>query len=204
MGIPHGFRHLPGHLDRVAQTALLDSVRRAVANAPLYVPEMPRTGKPLSVAMTNFGPLGWLTDKAGGYRYQATHPVTGRPWPPLPPQLLELWQTVCGYPAPPEACLVNYYGPGTRLGSHRDADEADTEAPVLSISLGCDAVFHIGGPKRTDAKLRMVLRSGDVVVLGGAARHAHHGVDRIVPGTSDLLAEGGRINLTLRRVSLPD
>lgn len=200
---PNGFRHFPGYLDRAAQTVLLDAVRCAVADAPLYVPEMPRSGKPLSVAMTNLGPLGWLTDKAGGYRYQATHPVTGQPWPPMPVQLVALWRAITTYPALPEACLVNYYGPDARLGSHRDADEADTQAPVLSVSLGDDAVFHIGGLKRADAKVRIVLRSGDVVLLGGDARHAYHGVDRIVPGTSDLLAEGGRFNLTLRRVTVP-
>ncbi len=203
MGIPNGFRYFPGHLDRAAQKILLDRVRSAVADAPLYVPEMPRSGKPLSVAMTNMGPFGWITDKAGGYRYQATHPVTGRPWPPLPLQLVGLWREIGDYTALPEACLVNYYGRDARLGSHRDADEVDTQAPVLSVSLGDDAVFHIGGLKRGDAKVRIVLRSGDVVVLGGAARHAYHGVDRIVPGTSDLLAEGGRINLTLRRVTAP-
>lgn len=203
MAFPNGFRHLTGYLDRSAQKALLATVRNAVAEAPFYVPEMPRTGKPLSVQMTNFGPLGWLTDRAGGYRYQALHPETGRPWPELPAVLMQMWADLSEYPAPPEACLVNYYAGHARLGSHRDADEADKRAPVLSVSLGDDAVFHVGGAKRTDPKERIVLRSGDVVVLGGEARHAHHGIDRVMAGTSDLLAEGGRINLTLRRVTVP-
>ena len=173
-----------------------------MAEAPFYVPAMPVSGKALSVRMTNCGGLGWLTDKAGGYRYQTTHPDSGRPWPPIPDDLLALWAEVGGYPAPPEACLINYYTAKARLGSHRDADEADMAAPVVSVSLGDDALFHVGGLRRGDPKERMTLRSGDVVVLGGGARLAYHGIDRILPGTSDLLAEGGRINLTLRRVTV--
>jgi alkylated DNA repair protein (DNA oxidative demethylase) len=174
-----------------------------VAAAPFYLPAMPRSGRPLSVHMTNCGTLGWMTDKAGGYRYQATHPVTGRPWPAIPAMLLELWREIAEYDAQPEACLVNFYAPNARLGSHRDDNEDDTRAPVLSVSLGDEAVFHVGGLRRSDPKVRLTLSSGDVVVLGGAARLAYHGVDRIRPGTSDLLAEGGRLNLTLRRVTLP-
>lgn len=199
-----GFRHLPEALPRPAQVALLDDIGRVLEQAPLYAPAMPRTGKLLSVRMTNCGALGWLTDKQAGYRYEPTHPLTGRPWPPIPAILLDVWHRYGGYSAPPEACLVNFYAPHTRLGSHRDEDEADRQAPVVSVSLGDDAVFHIGGVKRNDPKLRLTLRSGDIVVLGGAARMAYHGVDRILPGTSDLLAEGGRINLTLRRVTIPD
>jgi len=118
--------------------------------------------------------------------------------------LLEIWSQYAAYDAPPEACLINYYGPGARLGSHRDEDEADRQAPVVSVSLGDDAVFHVGGLRRTDPKARFTLRSGDIVVLGGIARMAYHGVDKIVAGTSSLLAEGGRFNLTLRRVTRPD
>lgn len=200
---PQGFLHVPGCLDRAAQERLLAALRDVLAEAPLYTPTMPRTGKPLSVRMSNCGSLGWLTDKARGYRYEARHPETGKPWPAMPSDLLELWRRYAQYPAPPEACLINHYTATARMGSHRDADEVDLAAPVLSVSLGDDAVFHIGGPKRTDAKRRLVLKSGDVVVLGGEARLAYHGVDRLVPGTSDLLAEGGRFNLTLRRVTRP-
>lgn len=195
-----GFRHLPGYLGQARQAALLQGVRSVLAAAPLYVPTMPRTGKPFSVRMSNCGPLGWVSDQAGGYRYQAEHPITGRPWPPMPDLLLEIWRDVAGYTFPPEACLINYYAAGTKMGSHRDADEEDVRAPVVSISLGDDATFHIGGVARAHRKERIVLRSGDVVVLGGAARLAYHGIDRVHPGTSPLLAEGGRINLTLRRV----
>lgn len=167
---------------------------------------MPRTGKPFSVRMSNCGALGWVSDAALGYRYQATHPETCRPWPPMPRLLLDLWTEVSGFAHPPEACLINLYVAGTRMGSHQDADEADFSAPVISISLGEEATFHVGGLKRTDAKTRMRLGSGDVFVLGGPSRLAFHGIDRIFAGTSRLLAdaglaESGRINLTLRRVS---
>lgn len=200
--MPPGVRYLPGRLGPVQQTDLLAEIRKAIERAPLFHPAMPRTGKPFSVRMTNCGPLGWVSDKAGGYRYQAMHPQTGRPWPAMPRVLLELWSDIAGYPAPPQACLVNYYAPGAKMGSHRDEDEQDQAAPVLSVSLGDDAVFHVGGLARGDPKQRITLKSGDVVVLGGPARRAFHGIDRVLAGTSDLLAEGGRLNLTLRRVTL--
>ena len=182
---------------------MLGAVLAVVDEAPFYVAAMPRSGKPLSVRMSNCGPLGWLTDKEGGYRYQGTHPHTRSPWPPMPRLLLELWSDVAGYPAPPEACLINFYSDSARMGSHQDADEDDLSAPVISVSLGDDAVFHVGGPKRSDPKRRVILKSGDVVVLGGPSRLAYHGVDRVLAGTSDLLPRGGRINLTLRRVTRP-
>lgn len=200
--LPQGVQWLQGCLDSAAQQRLLAAVRRVIAAAPLYVPTMPRTGNALSVRMTNCGPLGWLTDKERGYRYEPRHPVTGERWPPIPDQLLDLWRELACYPALPEACLVNWYGPGARMGSHRDADEADTRAPVISVSLGDAALFHVGGLRRADAKERLRLESGDVVVLGGPSRLAYHGVDRVLAGTSDLLAEGGRINLTMRRVTV--
>jgi len=198
-----GFRRLEGYFDREAQAALVEAVRAGVKAAPLYRPGMPRTGKKLSVRMTNFGPLGWMTDKQGGYRYEPVHPVTGEPWPDMPPALLALWRAVTDYPAPPEACLVNFYDADARMGLHVDWDEEATDAPVVSVSLGDDALFRLGGAKRGGKTRSMRLVSGDVVVLGGASRRFFHGVDRIYPGTSDLLPQGGRINLTLRRVSLP-
>lgn len=198
-----GLCHLPAYLDAARQRELADAIRHVIAAAPLYAPTMPRTGKPFSVRMTNCGPLGWVSDKAGGYRYQATHPVTGTPWPAIPRMLLAIWTDVARYGAPPEACLINLYGPAAKMGSHRDEDEEDRAAPVVSISLGDDATFHVGGVRRSDPKRRMVLRSGDVVVLGGASRMAYHGIDRIHRGTSGLLSGGGRLNLTLRRVTRP-
>lgn len=203
MALPEGFIWLQSYLDVGSQRRLLADITEVIRQAPLFTPEMPRTGKPMSVGMTNCGPLGWVTDKARGYRYQAAHPVTGQPWPEMPGSLLELWGALANYPAGPEACLVNFYAASARMGSHQDRDEATFEAPVISVSLGDDAIFHVGGTERRGSKARMTLRSGDVVVLGDAARLAFHGIDRILPGTSTLLPEGGRLNLTLRRVTQP-
>jgi alkylated DNA repair protein (DNA oxidative demethylase) len=191
-------------LDRGAQEALLAALRAIISGAPLFTPTMPRSGKPMSVRMTNCGPLGWVTDKERGYRYQAMHPVTGKPWPAMPRMLLELWEEVAAYPHPPEACLVNYYAGAAKMGLHQDRDEEDFDAPVLSVSLGDTGVFRVGGRSRKDPTQKFELRSGDVFVLGGADRLAYHGIDRILPGTSDLLPEGGRFNLTLRRVTKPE
>jgi alkylated DNA repair protein (DNA oxidative demethylase) len=195
-----GLKIMPGYLEREAQEALLAEVREVIAQAPLYTPRMPRSGKPMSVRMTNCGRLGWMTDE-GGYRYQPTHPATGAPWPPIPDGLLRAWTELSGCPVPPEACLVNVYGPDARMGLHQDRDEEDFAAPVVSLSLGDACLFRIGGTQRHEPTRSFRLASGDALVLGGAARLAFHGVDRILPGTSTLLAEGGRINLTLRRVS---
>lgn len=195
--------YFPQALDSARQAALLAELRAIIAQAPLFTPTMPRSGKPMSVRMTNCGPLGWVTDQEHGYRYQSTHPETGKPWPPMPQLLLDLWSEVAGYPAPPEACLVNYYAGAAKMGLHQDKDEQDFAAPVLSVSLGDTGIFRVGGTSRKDLTEKYELKSGDVVVLGGKDRLAFHGIDRILPGTSDLLAEGGRINLTLRRVSKP-
>ncbi|OFW71831.1 MAG: alkylated DNA repair dioxygenase [Alphaproteobacteria bacterium RBG_16_64_48] len=193
--------YFPQRLDRGAQNALLAALRRVIAEAPLFTPTMPRSGNPMSVRMTNCGPLGWVTDKERGYRYQATHPETGKPWPPIPQMLLDVWDSVADYPFPPQACLVNYYTGSAKMGLHQDKDEEDFSAPVLSVSLGDTGVFRVGGRSRKDPTKTFELKSGDVVVLGGEDRLAYHGIDRILGGTSDLLAEGGRFNLTLRRVT---
>lgn len=199
--LPEDFRYLPGRLDATAQQDLATAIARVIEAAPLYRPVMPRTGRAFSVRMTNCGRLGWLSDKAGGYRYEARHPVTGQPWPAIPDILLTLWADLSHYPAPPEACLVNHYAPGAKLGLHRDQDEADMAAPVISVSLGDDAWFRIGGLGRRDPTVRLLLRSGDVVVLAGKSRLAYHALDRIVAGSASLFGEPGRINLTLRRVN---
>ncbi|QDZ01867.1 alpha-ketoglutarate-dependent dioxygenase AlkB [Nitratireductor mangrovi] len=202
--LPHGVRHMPGHLSPAEQQALVDDVRAVVAEAPLYTPEMPKTGKQMSVRMTNCGALGWLTDRERGYRYQATHPVTGEPWPAVPERLLALWDEVADYPHPPEACLINFYGPEAKMGLHQDRDEDNFDAPVVSVSLGDACLFRVGGTTRGGRTVSFRLDSGDVVILGGKGRLCYHGVDRIYPSTSDLLKRGGRINLTLRRVTTPD
>ncbi len=191
----------PAHFSRAQQEALVESIRDVVRAAPLFTPTMPRTGKPFSVRMTNCGPLGWVSDRDGGYRYQPKHPATGKPWPNFPPALLEAWRDLAGFEAPPEACLVNFYAAGARMGLHVDSDEKEPRAPVLSISLGATCLFRYGGLKRNDRTQSMKLASGDVVVIGGASRFCHHGVDRLYPGASTLVANDARINLTLRRVT---
>ena len=200
---PEGFVHLPQCLDRAAQEDLAAAIRAVVAEAPLFTPVMARTGTPMSVRMTNCGQLGWVTDKERGYRYQPAHPVTGKPWPPMPQSLLDLWAELSGYPHPPQACLVNHYDPQAKMGMHQDRDEQDLAAPVLSVSLGDDCLFKVGGITRGGPTASIRLASGDVVLLAGVSRLAFHGVTRIFPGTSMLLAKPGRINLTLRRVTLP-
>src|SRR5262245_53575084 len=195
-----GFRIVPAYLDRPAQETLLAALSTVLAGAPLYTPRMPKTGQPLSVRMTNCGPLGWVSDESG-YRYQPSHPETGDPWPPIPTALLALWRALARFGHPPEACLINFYGAHAKMGQHQDRDESEFDAPVISVSLGDSCLFRVGGRKRNDPTRSIRLSSGDVLVLGGASRLAFHGVDRIYPGTSSLLPEGGRINLTLRRVT---
>ena len=197
-----GLRYLPDFINREAQEGLVEALRAAVVEAPLFSPVMPRTGRPFTVRMTNLGSLGWVSDRAG-YRYQATHPDTGRTWPPIPAAILAVWEAVAAYPHPPEACLMNFYKEGARMGLHQDADEEDFAAPVISISLGDTAIFRIGGPARGGKTATIKLSSGDVLVMGGPSRLCYHGIDRVLTGTSTLLKDGGRINLTLRRVTKP-
>ncbi len=195
-----GVIHYPGYYDADACRALVDQLRRIAEDAPFFTPTMPKTNKPFSVRMTNCGSLGWVSDQAG-YRYQPDHPVTKRPWPPLPAELAALWQDVAAGALPPEACLVNYYEPTARMGLHQDRDEQTFDAPVVSVSLGDTALFRIGGTDRRDPTRSFRLQSGDVLVFGGPARLAFHGIDRLYAGSSTLLDKGGRLNLTLRRVT---
>jgi DNA oxidative demethylase len=197
-----GLRFHPGYLGHGGQVELLAALRQIFAVAPLFTPRMPRSGRPMSVRMSNCGPLGWISDETG-YRYAATHPLTGRPWPPIPAALLAIWNELGRYPHPPQACLINYYGPEAKMGLHQDRDEADFDAPVVSLSLGDSCLFRIGGKNRGDPTRSLRLDSGDIIILADGDRLAFHGVDRIHPDTSPLLTEGGRINLTLRRVTLP-
>lgn len=182
------------------QARLAAEIADVAARAPWFVPRMPRTGKAFSVRMTNCGTLGWVSD-VDGYRYQPLHPITGAPWPPIPALALRAWRELADYPLAPQACLVNFYDVSARMGLHQDSDEGDFSAPVVSISLGDDALYRYGGQRRNDPTKSVKLHSGDVVVLGGPSRLAFHGVDRIFGGSSALLPGGGRFNLTLRAVT---
>jgi alkylated DNA repair protein (DNA oxidative demethylase) len=197
-----GLRLYPGYLDRGRQIELLAALREVLAAAPLFTPRMPISGRPFTVRMSNCGPLGWVSD-ANGYRYASTHPETGHPWPPIPALLLSAWNDLGRYPHPLQACLINFYAPAAKMGLHQDRDEHDFDAPVVSLSLGDSCLFRVGGRKRGDPTRSFRLHSGDALVLGGDMRLAFHGVDRILPGTSTLLTEAGRFNLTLRRVTRP-
>lgn len=197
-----GLNYLPDFFDRAAQEQLVADLREIVRAAPLFTPRMPRTGKAFSVRMTNCGELGWVSDTRRGYRYQATHPQTGAPWPAIPDPALRAWRETGGSALAPQACLVNFYDANARMGLHQDRDEAALDAPVVSISLGDSCLFRFGGEERAGKTKSVRLHSGDVVVIGGASRLAFHGVDRIMAGTSTLLPQGGRINLTLRRVTV--
>ncbi len=200
-----GFSHLKACLTIKQQKALLADVQNILEQAPFYQPTMPKSGRPFSVKETNCGPLGWVSDK-GGYRYQSFHPDNGAPWPPIPKSWITLWHHLTNVTAPPEAALINYYNEKARMGLHQDRDEEDFNAPVLSVSLGNSAVFRLGGLKRRDKTNSIILASGDVIILAGAARLCFHGIDRIIPESSDLFEPwpalaGGRINITMRRVT---
>lgn len=194
----NGVAILEGYLDADAQAALVEDVRRVVAEAPLFRPVTSR-GRPMSVRMTAAGAYGWISDRRG-YRYEARHP-SGVAWPAIPEAVLDIWRAVSGVSRAPECCLVNFYDADARMGLHQDRDEADLSMPVVSISLGDDARFRVGGTERGGPTRSIWLRSGDVAVMGGAARLAYHGIDKLRAGSSVLLPRGGRINLTLRVVT---
>lgn len=192
-----GFEIHPGQLDAPAQAALVDELRAVIRAAPLFSPMTPY-GKPMRVRMTSMGKYGWFSDRTG-YRYVPRHPDGGA-WPAIPDTVLALWHDLTGHSRAPDCCLLNFYDADARMGMHQDRDEADFGFPVLSISLGDSALFRIGNQTRGGKTESIWLSSGDVVVMGGAARLTYHGVDRIRAGSSTLLPKGGRINLTLRVV----
>ena len=185
-------------LDRgTALVAAIEDISAAAAFRHLVTPG----GFRMSVAMTNCGSLGWVSDRRG-YRYDACDPLSGKPWPPMPPVFLEVAQAaarVGGFPGfEPDACLINQYEPGARLTLHQDKDETDFGAPIVSVSLGLPATFLFGGDSRTDKQRRVPLQHGDVVVWGGAARLYHHGVLALKDGSHSMLGSR-RLNLTFRR-----
>ncbi len=193
-----GLRLWRERLGRAAQMALVEDLHRVAAAAPFYTPVTPG-GRRMSVQMTSAGRLGWVTDRAG-YRYEPRHP-SGVAWPPIPPAVLRLWRQITGLARDPDCCLVNFYGEGARMGLHQDRDEGDFSFPVLSVSLGDEALFRIGGVETPAPTESFWLRSGDVLLMAGAARLAWHGIDRVRHGSSALLPHGGRINLTCRVVA---
>ena len=182
--------------------ALLAAVHEVIAQAPFRHMLTPN-GIRMSVAMTNCGSLGWVTD-ATGYRYDPVDPESGRRWPRMPEPFLRLATDAAaqaGFPGfVPDACLINRYEPGARLSLHQDRNERDFGAPIVSVSLGIPAVFLFGGSKRTDRTFRVPLAHGDVVVWGGPARLRYHGVLPLREGHHPLVG-GHRINLTLRKAA---
>jgi alkylated DNA repair protein (DNA oxidative demethylase) len=200
--IKPGVIYFPALLNREEQESLRDEIYAAIKAAHLFQSTMPRWGNPMSVKMLNLGSLGWVSDKSG-YRYQKTHPVTGEAWPPLFPSLLKIWDRLTNNYAEPEACLINYYSATAKMGLHQDRDEEDFNAPVVSLSLGDTALFRIGTSERNGSTQSIKLQSGDGLIFGGPARLDFHGIDRIYKDTSTLLNEGGRFNLTMRRVTKP-
>jgi DNA oxidative demethylase len=202
---PPGFHYLAGYLDQDAQLKVLADVEGILKDAPLFEQKMPRTGAALSVRTSNAGDYGWVTDRDHGYRYQQTHPITGRRWPQIPRRLLKIWADTTGEDEACNLCLINFYDEQAKLGVHQDKGDSSLAAPVVSISLGDDATFVFGSDPRKSALRRLELRSGDIVWFGGLSRLIHHGVEGIRPDTSTLLKhagfrQSGRINLTLRRI----
>jgi len=193
----NGCQVYKGYLDRSEQLALLSELRMIVSKAPLFSPLTP-WGKPMSVKMTSAGKYGWYSDHKD-YRYIPKHP-NGTHWPEIPRSIQAIWHDLCGDQPNPECCLVNYYEKKAKMGLHQDKDEKNLMHPVLSISLGDDALFRIGGQNKNDRTESIWLSSGDVLVMSGASRLAYHGIDRIKYGSSQLLKSGGRLNLTLRVV----
>lgn len=185
-------------LDVHAQNEILEALRSIAVTAPFRQYTTP-SGKKMSVKMSGAGRQSWISDHRG-YRYEAQQP-NGMSWPQIPDSILSVWEKVSGVDIKPDACLVNFYGEGAKMGMHQDRDEECFEWPVVSISLGDEALFRVGGTSRGGPTQSIWLKSGDVAVLTGASRLAYHGIDRIKFGSSSILSKGGRINVTLRKVT---
>ena len=203
--LPAGLCVLKGRLTRAKQEQLVATVDQIAEQAPWATPAMPRSGTPFRLAVTNAGRWGWWSSSEHGFGYVASHPKTGKPWPEIPFSLMGLALMLAAeaglpFKEDPDSCLVNWYGDQGSLGLHRDDDERDRTAPIVSISLGDDCEFEFGGKERSDPRRKFRLHSGDVVVFGGPARNNFHGVTKVFPGTSDLLPDKkGRYNVTVRR-----
>jgi alkylated DNA repair protein (DNA oxidative demethylase) len=199
--LPEGFFLLADAVDAPGQVRLFAALNRVLKAAP---PVKTRTkgGGTTSAAMTNCGTVGWWSDTKG-YRYVAEDPATGAPWPPIPNEFLEVIHKVrAKSPWPdfaPDACLINFYEPGAKMGLHQDKDEKDFAQPIFTVCLGDTADFMVGGFARTDKAHAMKVKSGDVVVMGGASRMRFHGIRKIYPGTGPLPGLAGRYSLTFRK-----
>ena len=174
---------------------------RRVVDAAAFRHMVTPGGYAMSVAMTNCGAAGWVTDRTG-YRYEAKDPASGKPWPAMPPAFLGLAMRAAGAAGfasfVPDSCLINRYAPGAKLSLHQDKNERDFAAPIVSVSLGLPATFLFGGAKRSDPPRKIPLTHGDIVVWGGPSRLAYHGVATLKDGEHAALGRQ-RINLTFRR-----
>ena len=198
-----GFFLLKSKLTKVTQQEVLAAARAVVRSAPLFRPSMP-SGQSFNYSMTNCGDLGWVADRSG-YRYQQTHPHTFKAFPAMPQVIKDLAIVIAKETGNdnfyPQSCLINLYRKGEKLGMHKDNTEENLSAPIISVSLGCTGIFILGGFLRTDETKQYIVQSGDVIVMGGESRNFFHSFKGIVPNTSNLLKDGGRLNLTIRQVN---
>ena len=185
------------------QQEILAAARTVVKQAPLFRPSMP-SGQSFNYSMTNCGDLGWVADRHG-YRYQQTHPHTLRVFPAMPQVIKNLAVVIAKETGNddfyPQSCLINLYNKGEKLGMHQDSTERNKSAPIISLSLGDSGIFVLGGCLRTDETKPYIVQSGDVIVMGGESRNFFHAFKGTVPNTSNLLKNGGRLNLTIRQVN---
>jgi alkylated DNA repair protein (DNA oxidative demethylase) len=199
--LPAGIWHRSGLLGPDIQAELARAVAEIAREAPFTHPRMKGKGM-FSAAITNAGDAGWWSDERG-YRYEPAQPGTARPWPKLPAVFVDtVARAVAGTPWPAfasDACLINFYGAGAKMGLHQDKDERDFSQPIVTVSLGDDADFLIGGAKRADPARAIRVRSGDVVIMGPPSRMLFHGVRRVLAGTSPIPGVAGRYSLTFRK-----
>ena len=196
MKIIQGLDYFPNYLSEEQIDILRQDINFALMQAPLFKPTMPKTGRELSVKISNMGNIGWVADKIGGYRYQSYHPDTKQKWPKISDNILNIWHKVTNLKISPDCCLINYYGSKSKMGLHVDNDEKDFSYPVLSISIGNSALFRFGGLKRSDKTRSIKLNNGDVLMMSGKSRSIYHGIDKIYPSNQF----DHRINLTLRKI----
>lgn len=193
--------HLKHYLNLPQQRRFLELARQIASTSPLFQPLM-YSGKKINCQMTSCGDFGWISDR-NGYRYDRLHPSTHKPFPPMPKEFsdlaIKIAKSVGEFDYKPQSCLINYYQKSGKLGIHQDNTEHNLLPAIISISLGDDAIFAIGGKKYSDPVSEITLKSGDVFVLHGDSRLFFHGIKKIIP-SSNLLKNGGRLNLTIRQV----